>query len=145
MSLPWSLCLVVVLAATALIGFIPQAVLPGSHVTESATALRVSPSSTPASPRRRHRHLPAIGHLGRHRSSNFSRRAVGRRDLHIGETSWRKPPPDRGATSVLSVPLNPARPRPRTSPTNPASPISPANPASPVLRRPGEPRHLRPP
>ena len=39
MSLPWRLCLVVVLAATALIGFIPQAVLTGSHVPASATTL----------------------------------------------------------------------------------------------------------
>ena len=39
MSLPWRWCLVVVLAATVLIGFIPQAVLTGSHVPASATTL----------------------------------------------------------------------------------------------------------
>jgi hypothetical protein len=39
MSLPWRWCLVVVIAATVLVGFIPQAVLTGSHVPDSATTL----------------------------------------------------------------------------------------------------------
>jgi hypothetical protein len=39
MSLPWRWCLVVVLAATVLSGFMPEAVLTGSHVPASATTL----------------------------------------------------------------------------------------------------------
>jgi hypothetical protein len=37
MSLPWRWCLVVVFAAAVLSGFVPQAVLSGSHVPASAT------------------------------------------------------------------------------------------------------------
>jgi hypothetical protein len=39
MSLPWRWCLVVVLAATVLSGFMPEAVLTGSHVPSSVTTL----------------------------------------------------------------------------------------------------------
>jgi hypothetical protein len=39
MSLPWRWCLVVVLAATVLSGFMPEAVLTGSHVPGNAMTL----------------------------------------------------------------------------------------------------------
>ncbi len=39
MSLPWRWCLVVVFAAIVLSGFIPQAVLTGSHVPANATTV----------------------------------------------------------------------------------------------------------
>jgi hypothetical protein len=39
MSLPWRWCLVVVFAAAVLSGFVPQAVLTGSHIPAGATAL----------------------------------------------------------------------------------------------------------
>jgi hypothetical protein len=39
MSFPWRWCLVVVLAATVLLGFTPEAVLTGSHAPAGATTL----------------------------------------------------------------------------------------------------------
>jgi hypothetical protein len=47
MSLPWRWCLVVVLAATVLGGFMPQAVLTGSHdIVAGATTLVAEGSPT---------------------------------------------------------------------------------------------------
>jgi hypothetical protein len=49
MSLPWRWCLVVVFAATVLSGFMPQAVLTGSHVPANAvTVITDSPPTFPS-------------------------------------------------------------------------------------------------
>jgi hypothetical protein len=39
MSFPWRWCLVVVLAATVLSGFVPEAVLTGSHIPAGVTTV----------------------------------------------------------------------------------------------------------
>src|SRR5271167_2600689 len=48
MSLRWRWCLVVVLAAIALSGFMPQAVLTGTHVPSAITELAEGPPTFPS-------------------------------------------------------------------------------------------------